>query len=181
MCQEKEEKQSGTRSENLFLIGFMGCGKSTVSKKYCQLFSMEHIEMDEKLQERAGMRISEIFRACGEERFRDMETEFLRELRGQNGAVVSCGGGVPLRSENVALMKESGTIIFLTASPETIYQRVKADSSRPLLKGKKNPKAIGELIEARRPFYEAAADLRVWTEGKSVETICREIHERLRG
>ena len=77
-------------------------------------------------------------------------------------------------------MKNSGKVIFLTASPQTIYERVKDSSDRPLLEGKKNTDAIREMIEIRRPIYEAAADFRISTDGKSIEEICREVYEQAR-
>ena len=98
MCREKAER-AGEKPfpRNLFFIGFMGCGKSTISGKFGELFSMEQVEMDERIEEQAGMKISEIFRVHGEKAFRDMETEFLRGLCCRGGLAVSCGGGVPLR------------------------------------------------------------------------------------
>lgn len=181
MCREKAERTGEKPFPcNLFFIGFMGCGKSTISGKFGELFSMEQVEMDERIEEQAGMKISEIFRVHGEKAFRDMETEFLRGLCCRGGLAVSCGGGVPLRKENVELMKNSGKVIFLTASPQTIYERVKGSSDRPLLEGKKNTDAIREMIEIRRPIYEAAADFRISTDGKSIEEICREVYEQAR-
>ena len=179
MCQEKVGAEISF-SQNLFFIGFMGCGKSTVSRKFCELYDMEQIEMDEKIEQQEGMRISEIFSRYGEERFRDMETDFLRKLQHRRGLAVSCGGGVPLRRENVELMRKNGRIIFLTAEPQTIYERVKNNGSRPLLEGKKNPEAIGEMIEQRRPAYEAAADIQVAVDGKSPEEIAKEIRQLLK-
>lgn len=93
--------------------------------------------------------------------------------------VVSCGGGAVLREENVALMKKNGTIVLLTAEPETIFERVRHSSERPVLNGNMNVEYIAGLMEKRRPKYEAAADLVVATDGKRTEEICKEICEMI--
>lgn len=162
-------------SKNLYLIGFMGCGKTTVAREFCRICSMEMMEMDEELEERAGMSIPDIFECYGEGYFRDMETALIKELRERGNTVVSCGGGVPLRKENVDAMKQGGTVVLLTASPETIYERVKDSSNRPVIEGNKTPAYIAELMEQRCPAYEAAADLTIETNGKTVAEICREL------
>ena len=84
-----------------------------------------------------------------------------------------------LRDENASIMKEAGTVVWLTATPETILKRVKNDDSRPLLRGNKNVEFIGDLLEKRRPKYEAASDISVETDGRSVQDICEEIISRL--
>lgn len=164
---------------NLYLIGFMGCGKTTVAREFCRMFSMEMMEMDEELEKRAEMSIPDIFARHGEAYFRDMETSLIKELRERGNTVVSCGGGAPLRKENVEAMKQGGTIVLLTASPETIYERVKDSSNRPVIEGNKTPSYIAELMDQRRPAYEAAADLTIETDGKAVPEICRELAERV--
>ena len=93
--------------------------------------------------------------------------------------MVSCGGGVVLREENVRLMKESGSVVLLTADPETVYERIRETGDRPVLKGHMNVPDIRQLMEKRRPYYEAAADFSVATDGKTSEEICREIVRRL--
>lgn len=160
---------------NVYLIGFMGCGKTTVAREFCQLFSMEMMEMDEELEKQAGMSIPDIFEHHGEGYFRDMETSLIKELGERDNMVVSCGGGTPLRKENVEAMKQGGTIALLTASPETIYERVKDSSNRPVIEGNKTPSYIAELMHQRRPAYESAADLTIETDGKTVSEICREL------
>ena len=125
------------------------------------------------------MPISQIFAERGEMCFRNMETELLRQLAGRKGMVVSCGGGAAMREENVQLMKKSGRVVLLTASPETILERVSRSSHRPLLEGKKNVRDIAALMEQRRPAYEAAADLEVSTDGKTPDEICSEILENI--
>jgi len=166
---------------NIFLIGFMGCGKSTVAECLTNLYGMDTIEMDQVIVEREGMSISDIFAEKGEPYFRDVETKLLVEIQSQENKVVSCGGGAALREQNVLEMKKSGYIVFLTAKPETILERVKDDDERPLLRGNKNVDFIRELLDKRKPKYEAAADIVVKTDGKDVKTICEEIIEKTKG
>lgn len=162
-------------NQNIFLIGFMGVGKSTVAGYLHRHYDMPLIEMDETLAERAGMTIPEIFATKGEPYFRQMETDFLKEMQESSNVIVSCGGGVAMRQENVDIMKKSGKIVLLSASPESILKRVRNDENRPLLKGRKTVEGIKELMDARRPFYEAAADLTVRTDNQSLRAICQEI------
>ena len=161
--------------KNIFLIGFMGCGKSTVAAHLFKEYGLQIVEMDQVLVERLGMSIPEIFEKYGETYFRDEETKLLAECGNQTDKVVSCGGGVVLRKENVEIMKKSGKIVWLTAKPETILSRVKNDKNRPLLDGNKNVSAITLMLEKRYAHYEGAADIVVETDNKSVEDICKEI------
>lgn len=160
---------------NIVLIGFMGSGKSTISAELHRLFAMDVIEMDQVIAEREGMSISEIFEVHGEEYFRNLETELLRELQNRKGVVISCGGGVPMRDENVVEMKKNGKVVLLTASPETILDRVKNNHDRPLLENNKNVDFIADLMKKRKSKYEAAADIVIQTDGKSASAICEEI------
>lgn len=163
---------------NIVLIGFMGSGKSTISRALSKVFAMEVIEMDQVIAEREGMSISEIFEVHGEEYFRNLETELLRELQNRKGVVISCGGGVPMRDENVVEMKKNGKVVLLTASAETILDRVKNNHDRPLLENNKTVTFISDLMTKRRDKYEAAADIIIQTDDKSAFEICEEIIRR---
>lgn len=162
---------------NLMLIGFMGTGKSTIAAKLKEALKVEQIEMDALIAEEAGMSIPDIFEKFGEAHFRDLETEMLRKFREKKPVVVSCGGGAVLRDENIEIMKGQGKIILLTATPETIYERVKNSNDRPVLNGNMNVAYISELMEKRRARYEMAADIVITTDGKSADEICNEILE----
>lgn len=164
---------------NIVLIGFMGSGKSTISAYLQEPFGMEVVEMDDVIMEQQGMTIPEIFEKCGEEHFRDLETQLLIDMQDKTNVIISCGGGVALRERNVAEMKKNGKVILLTATPETVLERLKDSDDRPLLRGNKNVEFIGGLMEKRREKYEAAADIMVATDGKSVFDICKEIIHRL--
>lgn len=167
-------------AENIFLIGFMGAGKTTVSRYLAKLLQYRELDMDQEIERREGKRISEIFSAGGEEGFRRLETALIGELETQHGLMVSCGGGAALREKNVASMKKSGVVVLLTAKPETIYERVRHGSSRPLLQGNMNVSYIRQLLEDRQSLYRAAADLIVSTDGKSPEEIAAEIQKSMR-
>ena len=158
----------------------MGAGKSTVSDYFHAAFGMEVIEMDRIISEREGMSISDIFQTRGEEYFRDCETALLIEMQSRKNVVISCGGGVPLRERNVVEMKKNGRVILLCAEPETVLTRLKEDHSRPLLENNKNVDFIRDLMEKRRAKYEAAADIVIRTDHKSVQEICDEILSQLK-
>lgn len=161
--------------KNIYLIGFMGAGKSTVAKELVKASKADGVEMDQLIEEQQKMAITEIFEKYGENHFRDLETELLKSFAGKENLVVSCGGGSVLRDENTALMKENGCIVLLTATPETIYERVRYSTNRPILNGNMNVEYIAGLMEKRRERYETVADIRVATDGKKIKEICDEI------
>lgn len=181
-CIRKNSKRIQARklfNYNIVLIGFMGAGKTTISEYLSTMFAMKVVEMDRIIAEREQMSIPDIFATYGEEHFRNLETELLIELQSERNVVISCGGGVAMRERNVAEMKKNGRVVLLTASPEVIYSRVKDTDDRPVLKGRKNVEGISELMEQRRGKYEAAADIVIRTDQKSVLEICEELVQRL--
>lgn len=160
---------------NIFLIGFMGTGKSTTSRELKKMLNMECLEMDDMIVKKQGMPISEIFEKYGEDYFRDIESGLLVELKEKKNVIVSCGGGVVVRRENIGHMREGGTVVLLSATPKTVYERVKNSTSRPVLNGNMNEEYIAELMEKRREKYEEAADIVIATDGKSTTEVCKEI------
>lgn len=164
---------------NICLIGFMGAGKSTISDYLSTMFAMDVVEMDQIIAQREGMSISDIFEVHGEQYFRDAETNLLIEMQSHSNVVISCGGGVPMRECNVVEMKKNGKVVLLTAKPETILARVKDNHDRPLLENNKNVDFIADLMNKRREKYEAAADIIIETDGKSILEICEELIGRL--
>lgn len=159
----------------IYLIGFMGAGKSSVARALATQMDLPCKDMDEEIIRKAKMSVSDYFEKKGEEAFRDLEHDVLEELSCGEDAVISCGGGAVLRMDNLECMHREGTTFLLTASPETILQRVRHDNRRPLLKGKKNVEAIAALMEERVPFYEKAADYHVSTDGKTPAEIAEKI------
>lgn len=165
--------------KNIFLIGFMGAGKSTVARMLSEKYGMHLIEMDEQIEAEENRKISEIFAQSGEAYFRELETKLLLSLEVRDNCVVSCGGGVPMRTCNVEAMHKSGRIVYLCTKPETVLERIGNQHTRPLLEGNMNVAYISELMEKRLPAYLAAADVSVQTDGRSVEEICGEILKRV--
>ena len=166
-------------SYNIVLIGFMGAGKSTVSDYLSTMFAMRIVEMDQVIADREEMSIPDIFATYGEEYFREQETKLLIELQNKKNTIISCGGGAALRAENVAEMKKNGRVVLLTASPETVYERVKDSDDRPVLKENNNVEFIADLMENRREKYEAAADIVIQTDNKTVLQVCEELITKL--
>lgn len=164
---------------NIMLIGFMGVGKSTISKELSKKFDMPEIDMDVMIVEKEDKSINDIFAEKGEEYFRKVETECLIDIQKNKGYIVSCGGGVVVKDENINHMKNGGIILFLTATPETIYNRVKDDDSRPILKDNKNVEFIEQLMNKRKDRYLAVADIVVSTDNKSIREIVDEIIDKL--
>ena len=160
-------------------IGFMGAGKTSISEYLKTLFAMDVIEMDQIIAEREGMSIPDIFEVHGEQYFRDLETNLLIEMQSRKNVVISCGGGTPLRECNVVEMKKNGRVVLLTASPETIFDRVKDSHDRPVIENNKNVPFIADLMEKRRAKYEAAADIIINTDGKSLIEVCEELVQQL--
>lgn len=160
---------------NIYLIGFMGAGKSTIAAVLKDKLNMKLVEMDERIEQEQGITINEIFAKYGEPHFRDIESALVCTLGEEGNTIVSCGGGVVVRPENTEHMKKTGRIVFLTATPETIYERVKYSTNRPILNGNMNVEYIAQLMEKRRALYESACDIRIETDGKTTEQICDEI------
>ena len=167
-------------SRSIFLIGFMGAGKSTIARALQRELGFPLIEMDERNVKEQGMSINDILAQYGEDHFRDIESQLIVDIGKEEPSIVSCGGGVVVRPQNTQNMKEIGRIVFLKATPETIYERVKNSTDRPILNGHMNVEYIAELMEKRRALYEAAADITIQTDGKMREQICEEIIGKMR-
>lgn len=165
-------------TKHIFLIGFMGTGKSTVSKELQYRSGKPEIDTDVWIEEQEGRSIQEIFETEGEEYFRTRETAILDELGMMKPSVISCGGGMALRELNVRKMKALGKVVLLTATPETIFDRVKVSDNRPLLQNHMEVDYIQELLKKRMPFYERAADLCVATDNRMICDIAKEILEK---
>lgn len=177
---EQEGKQvKDFLSFNIMLIGFMGAGKTTVSSYLSNFLDMEEVDTDKEIVKREGKTIPQIFEEDGEEYFRNCETSILLDLQKRKQLIVSCGGGIVLRDENVSCMKKQGRIVLLTATPKTILERVKDSKERPILNNNMNEEFIASLMEKRRERYLLAADLIIETDNKTVEEICKELVVKL--
>jgi shikimate kinase len=167
------------KSASIILIGFMGAGKSTVADRLSHMIEMDVIDTDEMIVGQSGMSINEIFSRFGEEHFRDLETAALRTLAERDPLIVSCGGGTPLRRENVDIMRSFGVIVWLSAQPQTIYDRVHLSTTRPLLKNNNTVEGIERLLNDRLPLYERAADVIIPTDELTVDEVCRSLVEKV--
>lgn len=164
--------------KSIALIGFMGTGKTTVGRVVAEKMGMEFIEMDSLIERMTGKPVPRIFEQDGEPRFRELEVEVTRQVSAQNGVIVSCGGGVALNKINVDCLKRGGALlVLLTASPETICRRLENDGERPLLKVADPMARIRELLSAREPFYEQAADVAIDTTGLGADDVAAKIVE----
>lgn len=164
------------KKNNIVLIGFMGCGKSTVGRKLANALSYEFSDTDAMIEDAYGKTISKMFAEDGEAYFREAETELLKKLSSEaEGLVLATGGGMPMREENRTLLREIGTVVFLEAKIETILERLQNDTGRPLADGEDREKRLRPLYEKRLPVYREAADCILDTEGKSFYAMIEEI------
>jgi len=165
--------------KNIVLVGFMGTGKTAVGRRLAEALGMEFVELDAEVEAREGMSIKEIFERYGEPYFRDLETEAVKRFSEKEGLVISTGGGVVLRKENMDALRKKGIILCLWAEPETILQRTSKNSDRPLLNVPDPLSKIKELLSYRRPFYEKA-DIMITTDSKDIDEVVKEIIEKLK-
>lgn len=166
------------RIPNVVLIGFMGSGKTTTGIKLSYRFRRVVEDTDKLIEKKQGRSISDIFAAEGEEYFRKLETQLLRDLKeSRTEKIISVGGGTPVREENRPLLKELGTVVYLRIRPETVYERLKEDTTRPLLQGEDPQSRIRTLLEARKEAYESCADLIIDVDDKNTEQIVNMIEE----
>ncbi len=163
--------------DNIYLVGFMGCGKSAVAQELGGQTGLNVIDTDAEIVMREGMEISKIFADRGESAFRVIETNVLKEVSKKGGNIISCGGGIILRDENITVMKRHGIVILLTAEPETIYGRICNDDKRPLLHDDMSVKHISDMLGERRSLYEKAADIIIKTDSMTVNEIVLKIGE----
>ena len=146
---------------NLVLIGFMGCGKSSVGRRLSGLTGHRFVDVDELVTQTEGRGISEIFSERGENHFRDLEQRALENLVGVCGIVLSTGGGLVLRPANRETLKRIGIVAWLDADPEILFERAMRSGRRPLLQTDDPKGTFDELLSVRRNLYEMTADFRV--------------------
>ncbi|MCX5720067.1 MAG: shikimate kinase [Nitrospirae bacterium] len=165
--------------KNIVLTGFMGTGKTEVGKELSRLLDMKLIDVDTEIEKSRKLTINDIFKKFGEPRFREIETEMIKNLSEKKNIIISTGGGAVLKQENTDALRKNGVIVCLTASPETILRRTSRNSDRPLLQVEDPLKKIKELLNFRTPFYEKAGII-IDTEGKTPLQIAEEIIERIK-
>jgi shikimate kinase len=165
---------------NVILIGFMGCGKTTLGVRLAGLLGFEFIDTDALIVQKAGCSIPEIFAKEGEEGFRKLETETLRELEGRQGLIISTGGGIVTRPENQEILRRLGVIVWITTSDILLWNRVRRNRDRPMLHTKNPRKTFLDLLHQRKPLYEGLADLVEDTRGLNPEESAYGISESIR-
>ena len=164
---------------NVYLVGMMGAGKTTVGRTLARRLKLRFVDSDQEIEARCGVKIPVIFEIEGEAGFRAREAQALAELTQLHGIVLATGGGVVLNEENRRLLAAHGTVIYLRATPEHLYERVRQDRNRPLLATGDPLSRLRELYRERDPLYRAVADLVVDTGRQSVQVLARGLLEQL--
>lgn len=164
------------KNRNIILIGYMGCGKSTVGRKAAKAVEYTFMDTDVLIEKEESMPVSKIFEEKGEVYFRKKETEIIsRLLEEPKGKIIATGGGLPMREGNAELLKKLGTVIYLKVETETLMKRLSGgrDNTRPLLRDGNLREKIETMLAVRGPVYEACADVILQTDNMSFyEIIC---------
>jgi shikimate kinase len=159
---------------NIYLVGFMGTGKSAVGRELAKKKKWHFVDLDELIELKEGRTIPDIFSKKGEPYFRKLEKKALKEVSREKKFVVACGGGIVTNKDNIRIMKGSGVIICLRATPSVILKRTSKSSNRPLLNTDNPKERIGHLLKLRAPYY-AMADKEVDTSKLSLKEVVSKI------
>jgi len=165
---------------NIFLVGMMGAGKTTVGRALATRMKREFVDTDRLLVDRTGVPVATVFEIEGEDGFRRRESAVLQEVCEQDERVVATGGGIVLSEENRRVMRESGTVIYLRARLESLWERTRHDSSRPLLATPDPRGRLEELLSQREPLYRQAAHIVVDSGPQSATTLVNRVLAALR-
>ncbi len=170
-------------NRNIYLVGYRATGKSTVGKTLAKKMNRSFVDADDALEKEQGRTIVQIVETGGWEEFRKLEKELLKKLSGLEGCVVAPGGGAVLDSDNVRHMKDTGLVVWLTAAPETICDRLARDEKtagqRPALTDQGVVEEVASVLDLRTPLYKDAADLIVSTDNNKVNMVCEIIIEEM--
>jgi shikimate kinase len=161
---------------NIYLVGFMATGKSIIGKELARKLKRKFADLDELIELKEKLPIPEIFSKNGEPYFRKVEKEVLQQASAENNFIYACGGGIVMDRDNIKIMKQTGTVICLTAKPEIILKRVGDTSHRPLLNVPNPKEQVELLLKMRAPFY-AQADKTIDTSGLSVAQVVAKISD----
>ena len=167
-------------TDNIYLIGMMGSGKTVTGKALAGFLDYEFVDLDSEIQKHEERSIPEIFATSGEAYFRDAESSALEQASKKKYQVIATGGGIVLREENVRRMKMTGKVVLLKASAQSLWQRVRYSRDRPLLNKPDPFGALEQILNDRAGFYEKACHLSVSTDGKIADDVAGEIREMLR-
>lgn len=152
-----------TRSENIYLIGLMGAGKTTIGRQLAKALKVPFYDSDKAIEESTGVDIPTIFEFEGEEGFRDREQKMIQQLTEMDGIVLATGGGAILREQNRKALKAHGFIVYLQCSVDRILERTRRDTQRPLLQTENPRERLETLFNQREPLYLACADYKIDT------------------
>jgi len=166
-------------SKNVVLIGFMGCGKSTIGKYLSKKIEFDYLDVDKFIEEKHDHTINYIFNKYGEKYFRKIESEAIHEISTNNNSVISTGGGVVKNQSNIDDLNQNGIIVYLKASVKQIIENIGDDLNRPLLQTENKHETITKLLEQRKDLYEKAAKVIVNVDGKSINEIVEEIDRKI--
>ena len=166
-------------NQNIFLIGLMGAGKTTIGRQIANELSLEFFDSDHEIEKRTGVTITHIFDIEGEDGFRKRETTVLSELTEKKGIVLATGGGAILKPENRQFLMSRGTTIYLYANVDTLFERTSKDRNRPLLQTENPKEKLEELFNIRDPLYRETADIIIDTGKDNVRLALKEILEKL--
>ena len=155
--------------KKVYLVGYMGCGKSAIGKRISFAAKLPFYDMDTEIEKKMGLSIPEIFERYGEAYFRELETEFLRSFRDEY-CIIATGGGVAMRKENREIMRATGLVFFLNAPFRDIWRRIATDRNRPIVQ-RSSRTELEALYNARKPYYLNAAHFKVETERRSLRDI----------
>jgi shikimate kinase len=167
------------RPQNIFLVGPMGAGKSTIGRQLAQSLGYEFHDSDQEIQKRTGVDISTVFEFEGEEGFRNRERQAIEDLAQQDNIVLATGGGAVLVAENRQQLAARGFVIYLHCSPEQQFARTSRDRNRPLLDTEDPQQRLRDLMAEREPIYRQVADMVVSTERRGTASVVKEIRRRL--
>ena len=168
------------KTGNIFLVGLMGAGKTTIGRLLAKRLKKTFIDTDHELELRTGVKIPLIFELEGEDGFREREAALISELTQRQDIILATGGGAILRTENRQALAQNGTVIYLDAKVEDLWQRTQHDKNRPLLQTN-DPKAkLAELFAQRDPLYREIANIVITSGQQNVQHAVREVERRLR-
>ena len=168
-----------SRADNIFLIGPMGAGKSTIGRHLAELLDKEFQDSDHEIEQRTGASIPLIFEIEGEAGFRGRESSVLDDLTRKSNLVLATGGGAILSDDNRRALRSRDVVVYMHAPLETLLQRTRRDRHRPLLQTTDRGKTLEEILKSREPIYRQTADIVVETSHRSPASVAREIARKL--
>lgn len=177
--QQHEQQQAATERENIFLVGLMGAGKTSVGRMLAKRAHRDFYDSDVEIERTTGVRIPVIFDIEGESGFRNREEKMIEALTSKKSIVLATGGGAILSPANRNCLKQRGRVIYLRATPEDLWRRTRRDRNRPLLQTANPLEKLKELHAQRDPLYSEVADLVVDTGAQSVGTLTSYIQQLL--